>query len=299
MFQGKVELLVPSLIREEFERNRPRAEAAVTANVRERFRLLRKDLQEYGGDAGHRWLDEMTHQVPFVSAMTLQNFAEISELLRAARSLEPTDVEHARVVQRGLEKRAPFHLEKNSVADALLIELYSTAINNSSGTAEDQYCFVTSNYSDFSLPHGDRHQPHPDVAALFAEERSRYIYEVNGLNAVLMDNFGKEFTELSEEAELVREEPRTLAEILEAEREHFDKVWYVRQLILQEKIEMGKIAPMPPHLVDRAQVSMRAIEERYGPQNVGPLDDWGWGFVHGKLSALRWVLGSEWDFLDT
>jgi hypothetical protein len=32
---------------------------------------------------------------------------------------------------------------------------------------------------------------------------------------------------------------------------------------------------------------------------IVPWDDWGWGFVHGKLSALRWILGSEWDFLDT
>jgi hypothetical protein len=27
--------------------------------------------------------------------------------------------------------------------------------------------------------------------------------------------------------------------------------------------------------------------------------DWHWGFVSGKLLALRWVLGDEWDMLDT
>jgi hypothetical protein len=297
-FQGRLELLVPSLVVEEFERNRPRAEAAVTANVLERFRLLRRDLHEYGGDDSHEWLEEMSHQIPLVSAMTLQNFAEISELLSGGHRVEPTELEYERVVQRGLEKRAPFHREKNSVADALLVELYSSEIN-SIGAAADRYCFVTSNYQDFSLPNGDRRQPHPDLAALFADDRSCYVYDVSGLNEALVEFLGEEFNELSEETEFGREEPRTFAEILEAEQEYFDKVWYVRKLILLERIEAGEHESLPPELSDRMHAAMRAIEDRYGREHLGPWDDWGWGFVQGKLAALRWVLGSEWDFLDT
>ena len=50
---------------------------------------------------------------------------------------------------------------------------------------------------------------------------------------------------------------------------------------------------------------MRAIEIRYGGPHFAPLDCYGTmndyevGLLNGKLSALRSVLGFEWDFLDT
>jgi hypothetical protein len=66
------------------------------------------------------------------------------------------------------------------------------------------------------------------------------LHDEEPLNEALVDYFGEEFIELSEETELLHEEPRTLAEILEAEQEYFDKVWYVRALILEEKIKAGE-----------------------------------------------------------
>jgi hypothetical protein len=106
-------------------------------------------------------------------------------------------------------------------------------------------------------------------------------------------------TDLMPKHNIIGEPMRTLAEILAVEHEYFDKVWYVRKLILEERIEAGEHDPLPPELAERARAAMRAIEERYRPENVGPWNDWEWGFVNGKLATLRWVLGSEWDFLDT
>ena len=176
MFQEKLELLVPPLVLDEFERNRPRIEASMTASVSERFRLLKKDLDDYGGQDEQdalEVLDALAHQVPLIGAMTTRNFEEIDELLRKGRRVEPTDRERSRAVQRGLDKQAPFHRHRNSVADALLIELYASAIRDADLRVEP-HCFVTTNSDDFSIPKGDKRDPHSDLAHLFTVEGSSY-----------------------------------------------------------------------------------------------------------------------------
>ena len=165
-FQQGLELLVPSLVLAEFDRNRPRAEMAVTTSVLDRLRQLRRELRGYAGEKHEDiWLAETEQHIPLVNAMAPQNFREIDELLRAGTIIEPQRQNVPRAAQRGLDKTAPFTSNKNSVADALLIEIYSSQISGSDSS--DVFAFVTSNHQDFSLPNGDRRLPHPDLAGLF------------------------------------------------------------------------------------------------------------------------------------
>jgi hypothetical protein len=111
---------------------------------------------------------------------------------------------------------------RNSVADALLIELYAKEIRVADLGLEP-HTFVTSNSEDFSLPNGDRRKPHPDLADLFAGNGTSYALGVDGLSSILLDHFGQELEELFEETDF-QEEPRRLAEISDAEQEMFDRV---------------------------------------------------------------------------
>jgi len=296
--QKRLDLLVPALIVSEYERNRESIERAMTASVAERFRLLRQDLSEYGGpdrETSVELIRSLEHQVPLIGAMTTRNFDEIAELLADSGSLTPGPAEYARVVERGLARQAPFHSGKASIADAMLIELYRTAAK--SGAAEDVFCFITSNHRDFSAT-DDQRKPHPDLADVFRGTRgqSRYYKGIEGLALALRDYFGDEFDELVQESDF-EEEPRTLAEIHEAEHEFFDRIWYERHLMFRMRHEAGDSTKPDSAYRMALKAAERAVERR--PDLRPTESDFEWGMWNGKLSALRWVLGDEWDFLDT
>ena len=85
-------------------------------------------------------------------------------------------------------------------------------------------------------------------------------------------------------------------DILAMYNELWEKVWYIRKLIYQEKMEREEVSyddPNQPHLI-KAHERMRQIEEKYGVENLG-WDDVEWGIIQGKLSALSWVMGSDWE----
>ena len=87
-------------------------------------------------------------------------------------------------------------------------------------------------------------------------------------------------------------------EIVAAEKVFFDKIWYMRHLYLKYKIESGQ-ETCDAEIWKGALANAERIRQQYGEENLLPKDDFEWGMLHGKLSALRWALGEEWDFLDT
>lgn len=166
LFQRKLELMVPALAIDEFDRNRPRREDALTKSVVDRLRQFRRDLRSFAGERDE-WglLDQLQQHVPLVNTTAPQNFREIAEMLRAGTTLVPTEREYSNVVQRGLSKKAPFSYGKNSVADAMLIELYATQLRHAGpGDADQPPVAVTRDDDGVLLTAGDiTIQPDPET----------------------------------------------------------------------------------------------------------------------------------------
>jgi hypothetical protein len=90
---------------------------------------------------------------------------------------------------------------------------------------------------------------------------------------------------------------RTQSEIIAAEQEFFDRVWFERHHVGLHKHETGESVMTDEILAMAKAAAARVLAER--PDLRLCEDDFEWGMWNGKLSALRWVLGDEWDFLDT
>jgi len=94
---------------------------------------------------------------------------------------------------------------------------------------------------------------------------------------------------------------RNDASIVATYNEFWDKVWWnrhqnrlYRTVDSTEPLELEK-----DKFLDTAKKAARRIERKYGKKNLG-WDDFEWGLLSGRMSALSWVLGSEWEeSLDT
>jgi hypothetical protein len=97
---------------------------------------------------------------------------------------------------------------------------------------------------------------------------------------------------------IVEEKPRMPSELQAAEHELFEKVWFQRHMNSRCRVKMED-DEVAPEIWERATAAAQRIIDTYGEKNLGPYTDFELGMLNGKLSAVRWAMGSEWDFLDT
>lgn len=310
---GEIELVIPKLVIEEFERNKARILEDATRSLQAHFRLVKDAVHRFGSEESRAGtlmaLNEVDHAIALKRETVADSFEHIGRLMMAVDPLPTSDSVKQRVIDRALLKAAPYHRSKNSVGDAILVEIYADLVASCQASG-DACAFVTHNVNDFSLMKGDRRLPHEDLAGLFDGARSIYAIAlvdlIKHIDPTLLDDHLAEFNFAGES--------RSLSELLDAAHLLERQIWYNRHWNLRVSIEKGHHQVVteenysrnpynPNQTLDSvwagALASAERTEDEVGLENLGPWDDFEWGMLNGKLSALRWVLGDEWDMLDT
>lgn len=312
--EGDLVLVLPRIVMDEFARNKERLIAESKRSLSSHFKLVCEAVVQFAPkrsrDATLRRLHEIDHRIAIGGEAINDAIGLIEKLFASTPVIELTDSVKVRAADRAIKKLAPFHRQRNGVDDTILIETYIDALAGKG--AKDVFGFVTHNIRDFSQQGGDTRLPHADLAALFDGASSRYA-------TILGPLLGEFAGDLLEDFRFEREynpEPRRLSELLEAEHKLTQQVWYNRKWVLIDRFERGKHKIVTREEWDKAKprqhqgmtidtiwggmlAAMKRAEEELGPDDIGPWSDFEWGMLNGKLSAIRWMLGDEWDMLDT
>ncbi|WP_145206665.1 PIN domain-containing protein [Sphingobium sp. B2] len=309
---GVIKLIVPQQVIDEFGRNKERVIRESGRSLASTIRRAKDAVKLFGEGDGRdqalAHLSDVDHRITSLGEAANDAIARIEALFAGGETTATDDTTLLAAAQRAIDRRAPFHHQKNSIGDAILIELYARALFEDEG--DDLFAFVTHNKHDFSAMGVDEREPHPDIAALFSPDRS--LYSLN-LNALLNEVAPDWLDELQAESEF-EEEPRRLSEILKALELLWRQIWYNRHWNLRIAIEEGRHRVVPeaeysrnPYQPDetldtvwaQALGAAKRTEDEVGLDKLGPWTDFEWGMLNGKMSALRWVLGDEWDMPDT
>lgn len=173
---GEFCLGVPSPVKDELgdPALQKKARSTKVQRIRSHAKEVRKAANEFGPVVSKRAadaLDELEKELSRVDETIASVVDIVHELLNDRSTIEIPVSQAARdaAVQLALQNKAPFHGNKNSVADALI--LLSAAEYASSASNGARLEFYTLNHGDFSAK-DDRCRPHADLACHFGNNLS-------------------------------------------------------------------------------------------------------------------------------
>ena len=176
---GMISIIVPRVVLDEFRRNRERIAKESAKSLSTHFRLVKEAVGKVGGDKKKiqgvlSHLDDVDHKIPIIGGEAVGTLDRIEKLLASSPIIETSEGIKLRAAQRAIEKKAPFHRGKNSMADAILMEIYADSVRDKAASGA-RFAFITHNKDDFSMEHGNHKLPHSDFDRLFSRIKSLYF----------------------------------------------------------------------------------------------------------------------------
>ena len=161
---GRLTLLLPRTVVTEFSRNKDRIVEEGSRSLSSTLRRAKEVVGRLGEGRGKRLalehLHELDYRLPRLGEAAVEAVGRIQTLFAAVPIIEPSDAVVLRAASRALQQRAPFHRQRNSIHDAVLIETYADFLNCKVSKGV-RFGFVTHNTKDFSHPSSDNRQAVP------------------------------------------------------------------------------------------------------------------------------------------
>lgn len=312
---GGINLLVPRIVREEFKKNRGRVAEKSNKSLNTHLNLVKDAVRRSKDDKRKKdrvlaYLGDLGRKGSDVGSSAKVTLDRIQEILEAFPIIETSDSAKIKAADRALQRKGPCHLDKNSMADALIIETYFETVK--AGAPRERFAFVTHNKHDFGAVAGDERLPHADIASGFSKIRSMYFTNLSACLHKINPEFVSEILHMDS----FEEEARPLSEVMWWIDRLTTQVWHNRHKGREYRVEQGQTKIVTraewdatagrstaDMIVDEiwrgALQAAKKAEMELGPDDIGPYSDFEWGMISGKLSALRWAMGDDWDNLDT
>lgn len=126
--EREIELLVPRIVIEEFTRTKARIVEEGTKSWATHLKRAKEAVHAFGNERRKRSLMEQLNEIEFnlpkLGDAVVDAVGRIEKLFKTATVIEVTDAAKLRASDRAIERRAPFHRQRNGMNDALLIEIY-------------------------------------------------------------------------------------------------------------------------------------------------------------------------------
>lgn len=302
---NELKIIITAIIKEEFQNNKDKLIDIGRQKLSQNIKNLKSIINDHSIESNKedivKGLDEINHKLPTMVDTISEHTNLVWEIIELSEEIELTDNIKLISAQKAYKKEAPFHNGKNNMADSMIIELFFSQLNNT-----DIFHFISRNTHEYSQK-GNVNNPHEDFNEYFSNENTHYSID-------LYKSINKIFPNILDEINFEDfwfEEGRGFFEILEQVNKLEDIIWYNRHSFRVQQVEEGVIQIVDKsaydlnnnnqivgHIWEGALKSAAEKERVYGDELFHE-SDFDWGMTNGKLSALRWVLGDEWDMLDT
>ena len=159
--QGNPALILPHIVVDEFAPNKARVIEDSRRSLSRTLKRAKQAVEKFGDPRKKNTVLSQVNDVDYrlrtLGSAAVDTVSRIEKLFAHTAVVEISDSVKLRAAQRSIDKRAPFHRQRNGIDDSVLIEVYADAVTAKAAPGS-RFAFVTHNIKDFS--HQNANTPH-------------------------------------------------------------------------------------------------------------------------------------------